>query len=196
MIPALLAPMAAKFAATRLGSALGKVPRWLWIALAIVFVMLAVAIWHGRKVKAFGEERFKAGYAEAVQDGKQAAAKLETEAARATTTIRRNTDEEVGRIARRSDDLRLRGPGRAVCPAPAAAASGPKPPGGAADAGVDRLPGAERPELAAVPYQELVQRSATADANRAEVLAYRQAWQELTRLYDETRAKADAAAGR
>lgn len=173
-----------------------KVPRWLWFALLFAAIIAAGAWWHGRKVEAFGQERFAAGYAKAVDDGKKRVAKVERKSAEITAKIRRKTDEDIGRINRHADDLRLRGPGRAVCPAHAAAAGGPEPGRGAAAAGMDRLPDTERVDIIAMPYDDTIRRSATADANRREVLAYREAWQKLTEEYAKWRAEADAAARR
>lgn len=89
------------------------------------------------------------------------------ELADAAAKIRKANDEENRRIAADAHDLRLSGPGRAVCnPQPAATAGGRVESAPVADAAGSALPSDDR---AAVPWGWLVVRATEHDQLRAEV---------------------------
>jgi hypothetical protein len=90
--------------------------------------------------------------------------------------IKDRTDEENRRIAGDADAVRLRGPGKAVCRAAPAAASGHEPVGGNGDASRPQVPSDDR---AAVPWGWLTDRAEQSDLNRAEVLAWRDWYRRL-----------------
>jgi hypothetical protein len=92
--------------------------------------------------------------------------------------IRSRTDEETRAIGARADDQRVRGPGKATCPAVPARPGGQNPVGGKPDAAGPQLPPDDR---AAVPWPWLVERSKQADLNRAEVLAWREWYDRMVR---------------
>jgi hypothetical protein len=96
--------------------------------------------------------------------------------AKLTREIRNRTDEENRRIAGDADAVRLRGPGKAVCRAAPAAASGHEPVGGNGDASRPQVPSDDR---AAVPWEWLTDRAEQSDLNRAEVLAWRDWYRRL-----------------
>lgn len=166
----------------KVASALGlfkRIPRWVWIAVAIVLAIVAGVWWHGRQVKAFGEERFNAGYAQAVEDGKKRVRKVEQNSARVTTEIRSKSDEEIRRNASRADDLRLRGSGAAACVHPGL----PRGTGGhdQASGGTGASPaGVPQQDRISVPFDYAVDQAEIADANRIEVLAWREWHRRLT----------------
>lgn len=163
-----LLPLAARLLPVRRFFA--PIPWQAWLALGIALCVLLGALWHGKKVRQFGEERYTAGV-KAERDRAEAAAK--TQAAkdeRIAGKIKEQNREEADRINRDADTLRLSGPGRARCPAPAKPANGREP--------QPRLPDVAGPEMpaddrAAVPWGWLVQRAEQCDLNRAEVLAWR-----------------------
>lgn len=102
--------------------------------------------------------------------------------------------QELRANAARADALRLRGPGRsAACLNPGGAAGllpgsgGHDAPGGAADAGVAGLP--HEVPMAILPWPDLIQRSEDADADRAEVKAWREWYARTTAEWEEYRAK-------
>lgn len=161
------------------GAFLKRIPRWVWIALAVVLIIVAGLWWHGRQVKAFGEERFNAGYAKAIEDGKKRVRKVEQKSTKITTEIRSKSDEEIRRNTRRADDLRLRGPGAAACLNSGIpdSASGHDAAGGQPDASGARVPEQNR---IALPFNYAVDQAEVADANRIEVLAWREWHRRLT----------------
>jgi len=129
----------------------------------VLFILLRAEQAHSAKV----EKRAQYYRSELVR----ISAELESANNRIAAELRRKHDEETRRIAGVADDLRVSGPGRARASCPPAAASGHNPSGGAGDAARPGLP----PENGAtVPWDWLVNRSETADLNRAEVLAWRE----------------------
>lgn len=176
MIP-FLAPLALKL--SPVGRFLKRVPRWVWIALAVLAVILAGAWWHGRQVKAFGNERFAAGYAKRVAEESAEAARRAARDVEITAPIRRKTDETIASNARHADALRVRGPGAAaacVNPVPAGPGRRDAPVGGA-DAAADRVPD---PQRIIVPFPWLVDSGERCDGALAEASAWREWHAKLT----------------
>lgn len=161
------------------GRLLKAIPRPVWIALGAALLLLLGFWWHGRQVKAFGAERFAAGYAKAVEDGKKRVRKVEQNSAKITTEIRSKSDEEIRRNSHRADDLRLRGPGAAACVNPGlpTGSGGHGEAGGQADAAGAGVPQQDR---IALPFAYAVDQAEVADANRVEVLAWREWHARLT----------------
>ena len=158
-----------------LGGFLKAVPRWVWIVLAVLALLLVAVLWHGAKVEHLRTISFNAGYAKRVGEEQSAAARRAGRDAAITAPIRSKTDETIRNNARRADTLRVRGPGAAACLDPAAPAPGGRQPGsGQADAAVDRVPGEERPALIALPFAPTIDAAERCDANLAELLAWRE----------------------
>lgn len=189
MIP-FLAPLALKLAPVK--ALVGRVPRWAWIALAVALLLAVGSCVHRGKVKAFGNERFAAGYAKAVDDGRKAAAKLDRKSDAIASEIRSRNDEEIRHIARRADTLRLRGPGAATCINPSVSGSASRRQPASRQSDVVGS-GVSSPDRAAVPWPWLVSRAEIADANRSEVLAWREWHQRLTKEWDQLRKETDGA---
>lgn len=179
------------------GGFLRRVPRriwkWLIIALVVGLAIFFVLRWHSNKVEAFGNERFKAGYAQAIANGKEANRKVDARSATITSKIRSNTDAKLRDSARRADTVRLRGPGAAAClhPRVPAAAGGHDQAIGGTGRAVAGVPGEERVDLIAVPFDVAVDRAETNDANRIEASAWRQWHGELTAWWNKVRAEAE-----
>lgn len=155
-------------------SVLGKLPSWVWIALAVIAALVAATIYHGHKVRQFGNERYQAGVA--AEDARVAAKAnaIAAQAAALTAKIRSNTDETNRRIAVDANALRVRGPGKAACPYPAASGSGGHVDSAAtADASVDPVPDGQRPALIALPFPATIDFAEAYYRLLAEVKAWR-----------------------
>lgn len=175
MIGALIAKIAAKPLLKRAGAFLGRVPRPVWYALAALLLALLVWRWIDGKIDAAYKRGWEAGETKAYKRIEAKANRITAQATAISTNIRKVTDAKTVRSDAHARDLLVRGPGKAAYSCPAVAAPGGHlPPGGRADAQVDRLPGAERPQLAVVPFADLVERARVCDANRLEVEAWRE----------------------
>lgn len=163
------------------GSFLKRVPKPVWIALAVAAVIALGAFMHGRAVK----HAYAAAYAQGKADEgariEAKARKLEAGAIAIAETLRSQNHVENRRIAGAADAIRLSGPGKAACLNPATpGASGRIAPSGSGAATVDQLPDAERIDLIAVPFARAVAGAEQADLNRAEVLTWREWHRKLT----------------
>jgi hypothetical protein len=90
--------------------------------------------------------------------------------------LRERNDADNRNITADADDVRVRGPGKAVCPGsvnPAPAASGPVAASRPADAPMAKVPYPEWATLAAVPFNDTTAFAEQCDANRAEVISWR-----------------------
>lgn len=140
-------------------------------------VLLGLAVWVHSGWVDDAKDRAVAAYAAKVE---QKALKIQRDAERISAAIRSKTDEANRRSDADARDLLVRGPGRAACVA-SPAAGRPVAPGGSADAAVDTVPDPVRVELIGVPYVELVERGRLCDANRTEVMAWREQYEKAGR---------------
>lgn len=165
-----------------IGGYLKLIPRGVWIAVAAAIVVLLVVRWHAAKIEDLKTTSFNAGYAKAVDDGKKGVGKIEHKSTAITAEIRSKTDATIRDNARHADNLRLRGPAAAACidPRLPARAGGHVPTSGGSGPALAGLPDKERSELLAVPFDQAVDRAEIDDANRAEVLAWRDWHKRLT----------------
>lgn len=123
------------------------------------------------------------------------AAAFNQQSATLSNQIGARHEQELRSLAARADALRLHGPGRAAatCSRPGDSAGVPaparldEPPGVAAHDGVAGLP--DETPMAIVPWPDLVQRSEDADADRAEVIAWRDWFEKNRKAWDEYREK-------
>lgn len=188
-----------------IGGVLKAIPPKVWLALAALAFVCGLLWWHNHEVKA----AYNRGYATATveRDAKWSAsfdtmhgaaqtyaAAFNQQSATLSNQIGARHATELRAIAARADDLRLRGPGRAAaCARPGAVAGlspatgGREPSGGTVDDGVAGLP--DETPMAIVPWPDLIQRGEDADANRAEVIAWRERDAALRKLWDDYRAK-------
>jgi hypothetical protein len=184
MIP-FLAPLLLKL--SPVGKALKAVPRPVWIALAVIALLLLGSCVHARKVKQYGEERYTAGVK---AEGDRIAAKALKIAKRAeeiSAKAKELNNEKNRRIAGDADAVRVSGPGKAACLNPAApSASRPVTPAGKPDAARSEMPpGSGEALLAAVPWPWLVDRAEQCDLNRAEAETWRAWHRELTEAWQK-----------
>jgi hypothetical protein len=167
------------------GNALSAVWRFLkgasaWQLLALGLAVFALV----QHFQLAGERRhsakLQAQITKIASDARETKAKLDAANARIAADIREKNDEENRRIAGTADDLRVSGPGRSRAACPPAASGGHHPPNGKPDAAGPQMPS---DDLAAVPWQWLVQRSEQADLNRAEVIAWRNWYDRLLKQW-------------
>lgn len=163
--------------ASKTGGLLRKVPREVWYALALILALWLGSKWHEHRKAQYGAERFMAGYAKAVEDGRQLKEQAELIGSAISKSLKEQNDETNRRIDRLSADLRLRGPGAASarCPGVSSPSGQSKPTSGAGNAPGTGLP--EQGGSAVVPWDWLVERAEQCDLNRAEVLTWRDWWE-------------------
>jgi hypothetical protein len=176
----------------------GSIPRWAYIALAIVLAGLTGVLVHqhyAHKAIAAAEQRGEArAYANVARQAQELASKANALNAGIAAAFKEKNREENARIAAAADTLRLRGPGAARCAAVAgvsASASGSVAAGGKPDAAGPQVPPDDR---AVVPWGWLVGRAEQADLNRAEVVAWRDWYQRFAAEW--TKWQSDAAKAR
>jgi hypothetical protein len=170
----LVAKIAAKPLLKGAGAFLGRVPRWVWYGLAALLLAFVLWRWIDGKIDAAYAKGFKEGEGKAYARVEAKSKKLAAQATAISLNVRKVTDAKIVRSDAHARDLLVRGPGKAAYSCPAVAAPGGRLPlDGRADAEVDRLPGAERSQLAVVPFADLVERARVCDANRLEVEAWR-----------------------
>jgi hypothetical protein len=110
---------------TGAGAFVKRVPRWVWIALAIVLALVAVLIWHQHKVRAHDAALVKATIDKRDRQWRDQLAKSHAAAIAArtrheaiATKISTDTkgihDAQVRNNAASAHDLQLRGPGKAA----------------------------------------------------------------------------------
>lgn len=186
MIP-FLAPLALKL--SPVGAFLKRIPRPVWIAIAVVAVLLLGTCAHKKAVKNHYEEAYNKGVADEGQRIAAKALKIAAEATLISVKLKELNNEENRRIAGAADTLRVSGPGKASCRDPAAPrASRRQPAIGSADASRPEMPtgnGPALPELAAVPWPWLVNRAEQCDLNRAEAETWRAWHKQLTENWEK-----------
>lgn len=151
-------------------AALTHVPKWVYIALGSILVILLAIWWHGNKVEAF-EKAIRAD-----EQAKIAAKAREIEAKANALSAKSRTlsDETNRRIDDRARTVLVHGPGRAAC-----VGAVPTTPGGhdeasgTGTAALPRVPYPEWQQLLGVPFPSAVEFARLCDANRAEALTWR-----------------------
>jgi hypothetical protein len=171
-----------------------SVPRWVWIALAIVLAIVAVVIWHGRQVRAHDKaltaqviaerdaqwnKRLDAEHRAALAWKAKADQQLQT----ITQMQRKFNDEENRRRDADAAAVRLRGPGAAAAPAGCRPGNSAElsriagrpvaQPGAAANAGTQMPAGDGSDHWAVVPWNWLVDVVSERDAFRGEAISWR-----------------------
>jgi len=128
---------------------------WLCIACALAGLWLV----HDRNHWKAADER---DHATAVNYRRQLDAETEKnktaekQTAQISKQLRDRTDEENRRIAGDADALRLRGPGKAVCPALPSSPGGHQQAAPSSDAPVAQLPNTRGAELIALPFDDTI----------------------------------------
>lgn len=172
MIP-FLAPLLLRL--SPVGTALKHVPRWVWIGVAVVAILLLGTCAHKRAVKKFGEERYAAGVAhEQARMAEKVRKQVEADSRRAEKL--RSENNETNRIIDRdADALRVRGAGKAACLNPATASPGRRVEAARpADAAVDQVPDRAGAELIAMPFADALSFAESHDKCIAEAMTWRE----------------------
>lgn len=121
--------------------------------LALGFAIWCVVVWYDAQLDAAFDSGEKSAYAKVEKRAIQIADKLNASAVK----LKEKADEASSIVASSADDLRVHGPGRASCPGVAIPISrGHVSPAAPASVAVAPMPGEERPQLAAVPFPQLV----------------------------------------
>lgn len=176
------------------GRILKAIPRPVWIALAVIAILLLGTCAHKRSVKRFGDERYAAGVK---AEGDRIAAKAEAIKRKAdaltgkiSTELRKQSDEKVRIIYRDAGTVLMRGPGKAACGSGSqlpGATGRSNPPAGQGSSAVAEMPSGERIDLIGLPFAGTVALAQTCDLNRAEAQSWRdwhakqsEAWKKLS----------------
>lgn len=209
-IAALVAKFGLKAVLGGVGSFFGKVPRWAWIALAIVVLFAGLIIWHQAKARAaiaaaraqqkvVDDTAWQAAFDRERQAATEWRHAAELNAAAISNRTRTNNDETNSHIDAGANDLLLRGPGKAAaCVGPVDHSVVPTA-GGQPGAGDHRPPdgtgtvlpgddgGAQR---AVVPWNWLVGRARQCDLDRAEAVTWRDWYQQQAKAWEGARSAA------
>lgn len=171
--------LAAKIGATAflgpIGAFFGKVPRWCWIALACAVAIAGGLWWHHGKVKAYGNERFAAGYNAAAADIQTKADKLTAKAkdlkqsaeqaqGRVNSAVEKEHEKAAADTRALAAALRLRQPPAPERHADAAGGNGARLPG--APSVADGAAGGINAGMAEVPWLPLVDHAEQCDLDR------------------------------
>jgi hypothetical protein len=193
----------ARFVATRFGAFVAKVPRGVWLALAIAAALAGLTLSHQHRAHAAIKAADAAGYARAVnvydralqivhdRAAKRRAA-IEGTGRKISATIKDKHDAEDARINHAANGLLRDGPGKARC----GSSDHPSVP-----AGVGRYHQAVEPTAAAVaavpdprgqpliglPFDAAVAAARQADADRNEVIAWRNWYTEQSTAWERYR---------
>lgn len=209
-IVALVARFGLKVVLGKAASIGRAVPPKGWLAIAVASALAIGFIVHQRHAHAALKAADSGGYARAVKVYQRALAivharavkrRLAAEATgRAISTKTKEANDAQNRdIARRADDQRLRGPGKAAAGCGPVYNSGISAAGGQpgagdhrpADAGGTVLPDGDRPaDRAVVPWNWLTGRGEQCDLDRAEALTWRSWYQQQAKAWEAMRAGA------
>jgi hypothetical protein len=151
---------------------LGRVPKAVWIAIAVALVLGLGVRWHNGQI----HDAEKRGEARAYAAVERKARELEAKANATADKIRSKSDETARAIAADADIIRVSGPGKARCSPVPTPTSRREEAGGKPNAAGPEVPTDDR---AAVPWQWLVQRAEQCDLNRNEVLSWREWYEKL-----------------
>jgi hypothetical protein len=183
-----------------------RVPRWVWVALAIAAAVVALLIWHGREVAAHDKNltakviaardaQWQARFDAMRKQAEAVRSKTEAAARKITQHLKDQHDEALRSNAAAARDLSLRGPGKAAAPVGcgpvdrpgvSAGAGDPVGAGGTADIAASSLPPRDR--LALVPWSWLVDQAQHADDSRAEVITWRNWYIDQAEAWEKYRA--------
>lgn len=190
----MFAALGAKFVATRIGVLLARVPRWVWIALAVVALVAVGAWWHGNRVEAFGNAKYQAGRDSRDKEIERLTRELDGRNAALAAEIRRNHDAQIRRNAVDADALRVRGPGKGACaPVVPPGSGGRDAAGGPGDAAVDQVHNGAGEPLIGLPFPATVSFAEQHDNFRTEALSWRGWHARFTAEWEAWRKKASAA---
>lgn len=197
----IFAGLGAKLVASSIGRRIASIPRWAWIALAVVIVSVGAYWYHGRQVRSFEvatrlDERgrvnaqWQAKFDAMRKDAAVWKKRYEDTSVSLANTRRNEHENTLRGDAARASSLLDAGPGKARCgqvnyPSAPASAGRRDARSRPVDAAVDRLPSEAGPDLAAVPFGDFVNRAKVCDANLSEVITWRKHDAEQRSLRDQ-----------
>lgn len=171
--------------------ALARVPRPVWIALAVAAALLVGVLWHhhaaGKALKAADQ----AGYQRRDAEVKAAALKLKSKIDALTAKIaaderKRNAQAHHDNDAA-ADALLVRGPGKAVCSVRSISASPAVRPSSGSSVAVDgQVAGLPEPggqQLIALPFNDTVAFAREFDACQIDRRSWEQLWRETQKVW-------------
>lgn len=188
----------------KLKSTATKIPSWIWWTIAGIISAIAL-IWLHSFLSSNFEQRIRLDQQQkddAVWNQKLAVvAKSATNwrnqfeaASGQLTDSRRNSNEEALLSGTaHAGSLLTQGSGAAHCgsisapPAATSSSSGHEPANGTISSGLDPVPSGQRPDLIAMPFNDLVSVGQLCDANRSEVNTWRADHSEQENLYNQLR---------
>jgi hypothetical protein len=151
------------------------IPTWLYALIAVAGLIGLGVHLHSNAVHKAIAAAEKRGEEREAQHVLAAVQKITKKANDITAAIRSKSDETNRHIIADAGDLRLRGPGKAVCPGSAApAASEHSAPGRPVDVGMASVPNPGGPVLIALPFNDTIRFAEQCDLNRAEALSWRE----------------------
>lgn len=156
-----------------------KVKLWLLIAIAALILGFVHQLYAHRQAA----KQYHAGYAQALKDVATRNAKVNATTTAIAQDERKKSDAETIHISSDADAQRVRGPGKAVCPSVAAAASGHQPQAGTGDVALVGLPPAERLDLIALPFDDTIAFAKEHDLDRDEVTRWRSWYDRLAKAW-------------
>jgi len=169
---------------------LGRVPKQVWLALAVVALIVSGVIWHGHRVhSAINAAEKRGADAEAKRiEVKALALKAKIDAlTKSIADIERKANsEKISSSNARADALLVRGAGKASCPRNAFAASpasGPQPPARSGNDPLAGLPDAGGTELIALPFPGAVGAGKVCDANLIDNQSWRSWYAKLVEAW-------------
>jgi hypothetical protein len=140
-----------------IGALLKRIPWQLYVAIAIVsaFGLLLIDRNHWKAADA-RDHATAVNYRRQLDAETEKNKAAEKQAAQISMQLRDRTNEENRRIAGDADTLRLRGPGKAVCPALPSSPGGHQQAAPSSDAPVAQLPNTRGAELIALPFDDTI----------------------------------------
>jgi len=161
------------------GAFLKRIPRGVWIALAVVAILLLGTCAHKRSVTKFGNERYAAGKADEAARIEKKAKQLAAKAEALSIALRSKSDETNRRIAGDARAVLVRGPGKAACLNPSSSGtSGRVTTLGQTSPAMDQVPPGERVDLIALPFAPTIRLAEQHDLCLAEAATWRE-WHRL-----------------
>lgn len=143
------------------------------LPLGLIVAVLLVGYWqHSGAVS----KAYKSGREAMAAEMDKKVRAIEGRAERLAAQLRKKNDETARAIAADADVIRVSGPGKARCPVVPAGPGGPGATSRPADAPGSEVPPGDR---AAVPWSWLVNRAERCDLNRAEVLSWREWYEDM-----------------
>jgi hypothetical protein len=137
--------------------------------IAAVVLFFAHQWYAGRQASKHYMDGYKQAQKDDAEELKNANARIAALSVEIATKEREGFNADVVHINARTDAVRMRGPGKAVCPGLPPAPGGSQPGSGPVAGGVDRVPYPEWQQLLAMPFDDTISFAKQCDINAAEL---------------------------